>query len=298
MAIQSVRVQVNGQWTNLQLVDGAWQATITAPGATSYNLPGGYYPVTVEATNTAGTTATATATTPEIGESLEFFVKETVPPVISILSPTDGAYVSNNQQPIVFTVVDESGGSGVNEESISVSISGGTILNVQKGAITNGYQCTATPNALTDGSYTVTISANDNDGNVAQQKTVTFTVDTVPPILNLTSPAEDLITAQAALAVSGTTNDSTSSPVTITIALNESDQGPVTVGEDGSFSKIVTLSEGENNIVVTATDLAGKTTSVARTVTLGTSVPEIVSVSIVPNPADTSASVLVKVVVQ
>ena len=99
MAIASVRIQINGTWTSLQFVDGAWQAQVNAPGATSYNLPGGYYPMTVEATNTAGTTATATTTTPDIGPDLELVVKEIVAPVISVLSPTNGAYVANNQQP-------------------------------------------------------------------------------------------------------------------------------------------------------------------------------------------------------
>lgn len=298
MAIASVRIQINGTWTSLQFVDGAWQAQVNAPGATSYNLPGGYYPITVEATNTAGTTATATTTTPDIGPDLELVVKEIVAPVISVLSPTNGAYVANNQQPIVFTVLDEVGGSGVDADSISVTISGGTISSIQKNEITNGYQCTATPNVLTDGSYTVTINASDHDGNAAQAKSVAFTVDTVPPTLNLTSPAEDLITATPSLTVSGTTNDATSSPVTISISLNNSDQGVVTVGSDGSFSKVVTLKEGENSIIITATDLAEKITSVSRTVTLDTSVPQIVSVSIVPNPVNTGESVLVKVVVE
>ena len=142
------------------------------------------------------------------------------------------------------------------------------------------------------------MSASDNDGNTAAAKSTTFTVDTVPPALNVTSPAEGLITAAPALTVSGTTNDATSSPVTITITLNSVDQGDVTVQANGAFSKSVALSEGANTIVVTATDAAGKLSTVTRNVTLDTSVPQIVSASVVPNPADAGATVTITVVVQ
>ena len=136
------------------------------------------------------------------------------------------------------------------------------------------------------------------DGNTAAAKSTAFTVDTVPPALNVTSPAEGLITAAPALTVSGTTNDATSSPVTVTITLNGVDQGDVTVQANGAFSKSVMLSEGANTIVVTATDAAGKLSTVTRNVTLDTSVPQIVSASVVPNPADAGATVTITVVVQ
>ena len=72
----------------------------------------------------------------------------------------------------------------------------------------------------------------------------------------------------------------------------------MTVQANGAFSKSVTLSEGANTIVVTATDAAGKLSTVTRNVTLDTSVPQIVSASVVPNPADAGATVTITVVVQ
>ena len=300
MAITQVRAQINGTWYTLTATGtaGQYTAQITAPGATSYNQPGGYYNVTVEATNTAGTTGSADASTLE---GLKFYVEERVAPVITILSPSDGAYVSNNQQPVVFTVTDESGGAGVDLESVVVKLDGTAVsaAEVTHTAITNGYSFTYTPSAaMGDGAHTVSVEAADNDGNAAAAKSTTFTVDTVPPALNVTSPAEGLVTATAALAVSGTTNDATSSPVVITVTLNSADQGPVTVQANGSFSKTVTLAEGANTIVVTATDAAGKVSTVTRNVTLDTSVPQIVSAGITPNPADAGATVTITVVVQ
>lgn len=296
MAIKQVRAQVNGQWYTLTLqANGRYEASITAPGATSFNQPGGYYNVTVEATNTAGTSGTADASTLD---GLKLYVKERVAPVITILSPSSGAYVTNNKQPVVFTITDEAGGSGVKLDSVAVKLDGSPVSagEVTHSAISNGYSFTYTPaQALGDGDHTVTVDATDNDGNAAAQKSTTFKVDTIPPTLNVTSPTEGMITSTQSLTVSGTTNDATSSPVTVKISLNGTDQGAVTIGGDGAFSKAVTLKEGANVIVVTATDAAGKSSSVTRNVTLDTSVPQIVSATITPNPVDAGQTMLISV---
>lgn len=297
MAIKQVRAQINGQWHTLTLnpSNGRYEAQITAPGATSYNQSGGYYNVTVEATNTAGTSGTADASTLD---GLKLYVKERVAPVITILSPSSGAYVTNNKQPVVFTVTDEAGGSGVDLDSVVVKLDGVAVSagEVTHSAISNGYSFTYTPaQALGDGDHTVTVDATDNDGNAAAKKSTTFKVDTIPPTLNVTSPTEGMITSTQSLTVSGTTNDAASSPVTVKISLNGADQGAVTVGGDGAFSKAVTLKEGANVIVVTATDAAGKSSSVTRNVTLDTSVPQIVSATITPNPVDAGQTMLISV---
>lgn len=298
MAISTVRAQINGQWYTLTLSGGQYQATINAPTVTSWGQPNHTYNVTVEATNDAGTQASADGSTIP---GLNLRVLEKIAPVITILSPSNGAYVNNNQQPVVFTVTDEAGGSGVNPESLVVKLDGNPVPSgeITNQAIANGYQFTYTPaSALGEGAHTVTADVSDNDGNAAAQASTTYTVDTVPPALNITAPADGLITATSALVVSGTTNDATSSPVTVTIQLNGSDQGPVSVGQDGSFSKSVTLTEGANSIVITATDAAGRVSSVTRNATLDTSVPQIISASITPNPVDAGQSMLISVVIE
>ena len=297
MAISQVRAQVNGTWHTLTYNSstGKYEATITAPGSTSFRQSGGYYNVRVEATNTAGTVGTADGSSIA---GLRLVVKERVAPVITILSPSSGAYVTNSKQPVVFTVVDETGGSGVNLSSLVVKLDGTAVASntITTTAITNGYSVTYTPaSAVSDGRHTVTVDVKDNDGNAAAQKATAFTIDTVPPSLNLTSPADGLITSTASLNVSGTTNDSTSSPVTVKIKLNGADQGSVTVASNGSFSKSVTLANGSNTIEVTATDAAGKFSSVTRTVTLDTSVPKVVSATINPNPVDAGATMIISV---
>lgn len=300
MAIKTVKATINGQTYDLTLnsASGKWEATITAPGKTSYNLAGGYYNVSVEATNEAGTKGSADASTVD---GLKLVVKETVAPVITIVSPTAGAYVANSKQPVVFNITDESGGSGVDISTLVVKQDGTAVAaaNITHTAITNGYSVTYTPSAaLSDGSHTVTINCKDHDGNAAEEKSTTYTVDTVPPTLNVTSPADGLITAASSVTVAGTTNDATSSPVVITISLNGTDQGTIPVGTGGTFSKVVTLKEGSNTIIVKAKDAAGKESSVTRTVTLDTSVPKIKAATITPNPVDTGKTMVISVTIE
>lgn len=297
MAIQTVQANINGTWHNLAYnpENQRWEATITAPGATSFNQPGGYYNVQVRATNTAGTQGTADGSTLP---GLQLIVKETVAPVITITSPSNGARVTNSNQPVTFTVIDEAGGSGIDLESVVVKLDGSAVSagEVTHSAVTNGYSFTYTPaSPMGDGSHTVTVDASDNDGNAAAQKSTTFIVDTVAPSLNVTSPTDGLVTNNASITVTGTTNDATSSPVTVTVQLNSQDQGAVTVGSDGSFSKAITLANGANVIVVTSTDQAGKSTSVTINVTLDTSVPQIVSATITPNPVDAGETMVISV---
>lgn len=300
MAIKTVKATINGQTYDLTLnsASGKWEATITAPGKTSYNLAGGYYNVSVEATNEAGTKGSADASTVD---GLKLVVKETVAPVITIVSPTAGAYVANSKQPVVFNITDEPGGSGVDISTLVVKQDGTAVAaaNITHTAITNGYSVTYTPSAaLSDGSHTVTINCKDHDGNAAAEKSTTYTVDTVPPTLNVTSPADGLITAASSVTVAGTTNDATSSPVVITISLNGTDQGTVAVGTGGTFSKVITLKEGSNTIIVKAKDAAGKESSVTRTVTLDTSVPKIKAATITPNPVDTGKTMVISVTIE
>jgi len=304
MAISQVRAQINGTWHTLSYNSstGLYEKTITAPSTTSYHQSGHYYPVTVEAENTAGTKTTVNDQTPDIGDSLKLYVKERVKPTITITSPGAGAYVTNSKQPIVFQLRDEAGGSGIDISSLVLKIDGGASIGHGSSGmvctpVTNGYHCTYTPpSALSEGPHTVTIDVSDNDGNAADQASRTYTVDTIPPVLNLTHPEDGFITNNASMVVQGTTNDATSTPVTITITLNSVDQGPVTV-TSGAFSKTVTLAEGDNTIVVTATDAAGKTTTVTIEGVLDTSAPEIVSVTIEPNPVDAGETMIVKVTV-
>ncbi len=140
-------------------------------------------------------------------------------------------------------------------------------------------------------------NVSDNDGNAASQASTSFTVDTVPPTLNLTSPADGLITNKSTVTVSGTTNDSTSSPVAVKVIVNNGTAQNAEVGSNGAFSINVNLTEGANTIKVVATDSAGKSTTIERTVTLDTGAPVITAITLTPNPVDAGATYIITVTV-
>ena len=72
MAIKTVQVAINGVPTTLTLNSstGKYEATITAPAKSSYNQSGGYYNVTVKATDTAGNSTSKDATDATLGSKL------------------------------------------------------------------------------------------------------------------------------------------------------------------------------------------------------------------------------------
>lgn len=248
-------------------------------------------------TDEAGNVTNKTDTDTTLGADLRLQVKEKTAPVITIISPTAGSYITNNKPVIKWKVTDED--SGVNPDTIGITIDSGSKVtgnSITKTAVTGGYECTYTPaTALSDGNHTIRVDASDYDGNAAAQKSVTCTIDTVPPTLSITAPADKLITNKTAVTVTGTTNDATSSPVTVTVKLNSGSAEAVTVGSDGKFSKALTLAVGSNTITVVAKDAAGKTTTVTRTVTVDQTAPTIKSVTITPNPVDCGKTFIISV---
>ena len=297
MAVKTVLVVINGQTHTLtyNATTKKYEATITAPSTSSYNQNGHYYNVKVKATDEAGNSVTKDATDTTLGSSLQLKVKEKVAPVISITAPSSSAKLTNNKPVINWTVTDAD--SGVNPSTIKLIIDSQIITTgITKTQSGKNYTCSYTPTtALSDGTHTIKVSASDYDGNVATQKSVTFTVDTVPPELSVSAPVDNLVTNQSSLVVKGTTNDVTSSPVTLTIKLNGGTEQTVEVGSDGSFTKTLTLVTGENTIVITAKDGAGKTSTVTKKVVLDQTAPVIQSVTISPNPVNAGATYTISV---
>lgn len=298
MAINTVKATINGQEVSLTLntQTGKYEATVQAPQKSSYNQSGHYYGVTIKATDKAGNVRTVDTSDATLGASLRLVVKEKVAPIITMTSPTNGATIINNKPVITWKVTDAD--SGVDTGTIGIAIDSGTVITgdkITKTATTGGYSCSYTPDsALSDGSHTIKLTASDNDGNVAAQVTVTIKVDTVPPTLTINAPADNLQTNTANVTVTGVTNDVTSSPVTVTITVNGTDAGAITVDGGGNFSKSVTLPrEGSNTISVVSRDSAGKTTTVNRTVIKDTVAPTIAGITLTPNPVDAGKTFII-----
>lgn len=292
MSVKSITLYLNGQSYVIPLDSstGKYKKTITAPNQTSWGETDHKYAMQLEVEDIAGNVTTIDKTHSSFGEKMMLRVLEKTAPVITITSPSSGAYLGSSAVKVEFTVTDSE--SGVDPDSIKLQIDSGAAITsgITKTEITNGYKCSYTATCQ-DGSHTVKVNASDNDGNAATQKSSAFTVDTVAPELNITSPAEVLITNQQTLAVAGTTDES----CTVKISLNGTDQGTVTLNTDKIFSKNVTLAKGTNVIIITATDPAGKTTTVTREVTYDPVAPVIVSIDLTPNPVEAGSTFTVTV---
>lgn len=316
--ISSVKARINGQEYTLTLNSstGKYEAQGIAPAASSFNLSGGYYPVEIIAAYETGTTSTVNANTEgAIGKACRLVVKEKIKPVAVITYPTQGQYITSELKKIEFTVLDnsaqESGFSGINPDSIVMTVSGENLSediivsgrnNFNITETNGGYLCVysiPSDTVLPDGDYTISVNVSDNDSNAAEKVSVIFTIDTAPPELSVTAPVEGLSTANNKITVSGKTSDVTSAPVTIKISVNGKDTGTVTVDADGDFNKEITFgNSGNQTIVITATDAAGKSSSVTRNIYFSADLPEFKSVTIVPNPVDGGTTFTITVEVE
>lgn len=293
MAIASVKATINGQIYTLNWDEAtkSYKATITAPAKSSYNEPNHYYGVTVVATDDGGNSTTVDENNETFGTILRLQVKEKVKPVSTITYPTTGSHITTSTPTITWTVTDND--SGVDPNTITIQIDSGSVITegITKTPNDNkGYDCSYTPTTMADGPHTILVMASDYDGNIANSAGSSIVVDTVPPVLTVTSPEDNLVTNVSTITVSGTTNDVTSGPVTLTV-----NNVPVDVEEDGAFTYEFTLTEGDNTITIVATDSAGKQSTVVRHVKLDTGAPVFQEISIVPNPVDAGQTYIITV---
>ena len=104
MAITQVRAQVNGVWYALtyDVAQRCYVAEIPA-GETSADQPGGWYNVTVEASNDAGESVSIDG---DALASLRLVVKDLTAPTVTLVSPPQG-YVTTQTPEIVVDLTDE-----------------------------------------------------------------------------------------------------------------------------------------------------------------------------------------------
>jgi len=309
MAIASIVLSLNGQTYNLTQVSGTneWTASVLGPSDTSgshnsgngpgvgANATNGYYPCTITITDEAGNVTTVDSTDSTYGSILRLAVEETTKPTCSISYPASAAYISSAQPTITWTVNDA--GSGVNPSACYIQIDSGTAVAVTPSFNAAGTvgSCSYQPaSALSEGQHTIKVYCTDYDGNTSVDTTVTFTVDTLPPTLNVSAPTDNVLINTSSVAVVGTTNDAGSSPVVVTITVGSTDYTP-TIGQDGSFSQTVSLQEGANTVTIVAEDQSGKTTTITRTVNVDTIAPTVISITLTPNPLDAGATFAISV---
>ena len=254
MAIAQVRAQVNGIWYALTY-DAAQRCYVAElpAGETSADQPGGWYNVTVEASNDAGESVSIDG---DALASLRLVVKDLTAPTVTLGSPPQG-YVTTQTPEIVADLTDDS--SGIDISTLAVTIDGDPESSVSTAAIAGGYRATITP-TLADGLHTVEISVNDQDGNTGTL-VLLYTVDTAPPVLAVWD--HRLVVDDEAVLIRGMAQDSAGASVTASAGGWTGEAAP---DADGAWRLAVPLAIGVNEITVTATDGAGLTSTWTGTV--------------------------------
>ena len=136
-------------------------------------------------------------------------------------------------------------------------------------ATLNGQPFTCGDTIYGYGPYTFVIDAADQAGNSAHLST-SFALG-LPPQLVVSAPTDQLITNVQAFPVHGSVTPSPGlGPVAVTV-----DGIPFSVAPAGTFSGVLPLVEGWQNIVVLATDSFAQISGVERQVVLDTIAPDV-----------------------
>ena len=174
-----------------------------------------------------------------------------IPPLLTVSQPLDNL-VTNLQ---TLTII------GNTEVGAKVTVGGAEVKVAGDGSFSKDF-------ILTEGVNLITILARDAADNQTTVKR-SVTLDTIPPLLTITQPVDNLITNLINLSLMGVTEEKAK------LKVNDLDV-PVVAG--GSFDKTLILQEGKNTIRVEAKDEAGNLTTVVRLVTLDT-IPPVLTVT-------------------
>ncbi len=221
--------------------------------------------ITIVVTDAAGNTTTQTRTVTRTGSNA---------PTLVVTQPIDGFATKENTVTVQGTAVDSSG------TTLTVTVNGSSVAIGTGGAF-------STQATLTEGTNTITIVATNGSG---QSTAVTRTVkkDSTPPLLSVTNPTDGQLTRDSSVVVLGTVTDA--SVVTLTVNGQQTIIDP-----SGTFSAIVSLNEGTNQVNVTAIDALGNTSTITRTIIKDTTPPTILITSNITLTRDSLTTITGKV---
>ena len=197
---------------------------------------------------------------PAVEVIANFVLEDDAPPVVLGSVPSPGGFTRDPDAPIVVDYEDPVVGTGIAD--VTFVLDG---FDLTYAGTWNDTRFTwSFPFGLREGAHTANLTLEDGQG-LTTAYGWTFTVDTTGPSLSLTSPAYE-VTRNPNATVAGTTDPG----ATVTV-----NGVAVPVDGNGTFSTPLSLAEGANPIVVVATDPAGNSARIERSVTLDTIAPSL-----------------------
>ncbi|WP_369530573.1 BapA/Bap/LapF family large adhesin, partial [Alteromonas stellipolaris] len=249
--------------------DGNFATEVLSP------LPEGDYSVEVTATDDAGNSTTAS----EDGGNID-----TTAPVLSLNPQGTG----NDETPNISGSTDLATGSTV---TLTITDSAGNTQTFNVIVDSNGDFSADVPDAILDGSYTVTASASDDAGNTTTTSD-TGTLDTSAPALTLDA---QVTVSDTTPTISGTTDLPAGSTVTLFVTDSAGNTQTFTalVDASGNFSADVPapLAEGDYSVTATATDSNGNSASVTDNNGIVDTVAPVISLDALGSNNDTTPTI-------
>ncbi|MCP4554331.1 MAG: hypothetical protein GY836_02845, partial [Herbaspirillum sp.] len=198
--------------------------------------------------------------TPELSDrsAVPFTLETAETPEIVIQSPENNGYVNTPTIAISGSI------AGPAPTRVFTVMGTDPAETVEAELVGSGFYFQSLP--LTEGQNQITVEAENSSGGI-DPETLTLTLDTQPPVLDLTSPAAGALLSGAFVMVEGTVTDAHRDKVYINGAALAPD------AESGAFSHRLDLGEGKVTLAVRAEDLAGNNVEVERLVEVDTTPP-------------------------
>ncbi len=203
---------------------------------------------------------------------------DTTAPVIDITSPALNESFEIAEVTLKGSLSDNV--SGI--KKVTYSINGSTPFDATAGSSTWTAKYDMGEN---EGTFTVTATATDNLGHSTTSDVTTFYFDKAVPSLTETSVGAGSLVTNGEFVLSGTASDTNAMAETrpVTVSYTNGKTGDSLVNgtvypvltDAGIWSYTPELSDGEYTFTIVATDVAGKTSSLTRYVTVDTAAPTV-----------------------
>ncbi len=210
-----------------RLDGGPWEAYV-AP----FEVGDGQHEVEHRATDVAGNV--------EAVQVLDVKV-DTRPPIIEFRFPPDSQWRKDTSITINWTIDDEV--SGV--DRVEIQTDGGSFRDTDESSLSLS--------GLADGLHYVIVRALDSAGNLGEAR-FEFGVDTVPPELTIDEPSSGAILTTSEVTVSWVPQDNLSASIVCHVALDDQE---AILADDQNRHTFRSLADGQHNITVRCSDLAG-----------------------------------------
>jgi membrane-associated phospholipid phosphatase/methionine-rich copper-binding protein CopC len=264
--------------TTVQIFDGTTKLgeAVAVNGVfevTTSTLTDGVKNLTVKSIDLAGNISDNTAFSLTVDTTV-VVVKPVAPSAIKIKDDTDT--LTNLKTPII---------TGQAPTGTTVQIFDGTTKLGEAVAVNGAFEITTS--SLTDGVKNLTVKAVDSAGNASDNTAFSLTVDTLIPILNLTTPAANAqITTGAKL--QGTVDGTGSGISKVSYRFGTGTEITVPVNAQGQFDVELNLAglSGQQSLILKSVDTAGNTTESTLSVTVGADItPPKVALASTPSTA-------------